>query len=67
MMDTPPGVPSCKIDDGFFELSNEGHLCLHLENFEISSETGFSETTLLQFVKEKNGDSTTTTELAKLK
>jgi F-box-like len=74
LMDSPPGVPSCKIDDEFIKLffepsSDEGCLCPQLEDFEITSEGGFSETILLQFVKEKkNGDSsTTTTGLAKLK
>jgi F-box-like len=73
-LEPPPGSPSCIVDDAFlklfFEPSNEGYLCPHLEDFESSSETAFSETTLLQFVKEKNGDSnttTTTTGLAKLK
>ena len=71
-MEPPPGNPSCKIDDEFlklfFEPSNEGYLCPHLEDFESSSETAFSETTLLQFVKEKNGDSNTHNKgLAKLK
>ena len=76
-MGAPPGLPSCKVDDDFlkffFEPTNdEGCLCPHLEDFESSSETAFSETTLLQFIKEKSGDSstgTTTTSkgLAKLK
>jgi hypothetical protein len=73
-MGAPPGIPSCKVDDSFlklfFESSNdEGYLCPHLEDFECSSETAFSESTLLQFVKEKNRDTTTTTTtgLAKLK
>jgi hypothetical protein len=61
---------SCRIDDAFlklfFESSNdEGYLCPHLEDFSILSEAAFSDTTLLQFVKEKNGDSTTG--IAKLK
>ena len=68
---TPPyATPTCRVDDAFlklfFESSNdEGYLCPHLEDFENSSEAAFSETTLLQFVKEKNGDSSTG--LAKLK
>jgi hypothetical protein len=67
----PPGAPTFKVDDAFlklfFESSNdEGVLCPHLEDFESSSEAEFSETTLLQFVKVKNGDSTSTG-LAKLK
>ena len=66
----PPGIPSCKIDDAFiqlfFESSNdEGCLCPRLEIFKSSRETELPETTLLQFVKEKNGDSTPG--LAKLK
>jgi hypothetical protein len=66
----PPSIPSCKIDDAFlklfFESSNdEGALCPHLEDFESSSVTAFSENTLLQFVREKNGDNVTG--LAKLK
>ena len=73
-MEIPPHIPYCKIDDAFMRLffepsSNEGYLlCPHLEDFEITctSEARFSETTLLHFVKEKNGDSTTTG-LAKLK
>ena len=63
-VETPLGGTSCKIDDAilklFFESSDEGYLCPHLEGFESSSETAFSESTL-QFVKEKNGDTTTTT------
>ena len=70
-MEARPGHPSCKVDDSFlklfFEPSIEGYLCPHLEDFESSSETEFSETTLLQFVKEKNGDHGTTTGLAKLR
>lgn len=74
-MGSPPGHPSCKVDDDFlklfFESSNDGEcLCPLLEDFECSSDTAFSESTLLQFVKEKNGDNTTTittTGLAKLK
>ena len=72
VMETPPDIPYCKIDDAFMRLffepsSNEGYLlCPHLEEFEITSKARFSETTLLQFVKEKKGDSTTTG-LAKLK
>ena len=68
----PPGILySFRIDDAFiklfFESSNdEGVLCPHLEDFESSSEAEFSETTLLQFVKEKNSDDSTTG-LAKLK
>ena len=69
-MEPSPGNPSCKVDDEllklFFEPSNEGYLCPLLEDFESSSETAFSETTLLQFVKEKNGDNTATG-IAKLK
>ena len=68
-MDPPMSSPSCKVDDAFlklfFEPSNEGYLCPHLVDFESSSDTAFSETTLLQFVKAKNGDNTTTG-LAKL-
>ena len=65
-MGAPPDTPSCKVDDAFlklfFESSNgEGYLCPLLEDFESSSDTEFSETTLLQFVKEKNRDTTTTT------
>jgi hypothetical protein len=44
---------------------DEGYLCPHLEDFESSSETAFSELALLQFIREKNSD--TTTGLAKLK
>ena len=74
-MGAPPGIPFCKVDDAFLKMffepsndSDEGYLCPHLEDFESSSETAFSETTLLQFVKEKNGSTTTTnTGLAKLK
>ena len=60
-----------EVDDAFLKLfiessNDEGYLCPHLEDFEISSGTAFSETTLLQFVKEKNGGSNTTG-LAKLK
>ena len=70
-MDFLPGNPSCKIDDAFlklfFEPSDEGYLCPHLEDFECSSETAFSETSLLQFVKGKNGDRNTDPGLAKLK
>jgi len=52
----------------FFESSNdEGALCPHLEDFECSSETEFSETTILQFVKERNGDTSGATGLTKLK
>ena len=67
----PPGAPTFKIDDAFLKLffnssDDEGSpLCPQLEDFESSSENEFSETTLLEFVKEKNGDSTTG--LAKLK
>jgi hypothetical protein len=65
-MDASLCIPSCGVDDAFlklfFESSNdEGYLCPHLEDFESSSGTAFSETTFLLFVKEKNGDSTTTT------
>ena len=73
-MDTPD-IPYCEIDDAFirlfFEPSNEGYLlCPHLENLQIMQNAMFSESTLLQFVKEKNGDnssSATTAGLAKLK
>ena len=34
----------------------EGCLCPNLEDFESSSETKFSESTLLQFIRRKNGD-----------
>ena len=66
----PPNIPSCKIDDAFLKLffessNNEGTLCPYLEDFESSSVTAFSEATLLQFVREKNGDNTAG--LAKLK
>jgi hypothetical protein len=65
-----PDTLSCRIDDAFlklfFESSNdEGYLCPHLEDFSSPSGAAFSDTTLLQFVKEKNSDSTTG--LAKLK
>ena len=64
-------IHSCKIDDAFlklfFESSNdEGAFCPHLEVFSCLRATAFSETTLLQFVREKNGGSSTTG-LAKLK
>jgi hypothetical protein len=68
-----PNSISCRIDDAFiklfFESSNDegGCLCPHLEDFSISTETAFSETTLLQFVREKNGGTTTNTGFAKLK
>jgi F-box-like len=69
-MSAPPDIPTCRVDDAllrmFVEPSNgEGYLCPHLEDFESSSETAFSELALLRFVKEKNGD--TITGLAKLK
>jgi len=52
----------------FFESSNdEGYLCPHLEDFSSLSKAEFFETTLLQFVKKKNGDSATLAGLAKLK
>ena len=65
----PPDIPSCKVDDTFLKLffessNNEGALCPYLEDFEISLVTAFSEATLLQFVREKNGDNAG---LAKLK
>ena len=72
-MGAPPGIPACRVDDEFLKLfiessSDGGYLCPLLEDFESSSETAFSETALLQFVKVKNGGSrTTTTGLAKLK
>jgi hypothetical protein len=62
---TSLGSPRCvSIDDAFlklfFESSNyEGYLCPHLEVFDCLFETAVSDTTLLQFVREKNGDSTT--------
>ena len=68
-----------RIDDAFLKLfiessnddDDEGYLCPHLEDFEISIDTAFSETTLLQFVKKKNGDSnnsnSSNTGLARLK
>jgi len=34
----------------------QGYLCPDLENFESSSDTAFSETSLLQFIRLKNGD-----------
>ena len=66
-----PRIPIFRVDDAFLKLfiessNDEGYLCPHLEDFESSAETAFSETTLLQFVKEKNGD-TSHTGLAKLK
>jgi hypothetical protein len=66
-----PHSLSCRIDDTFlklfFESSNddEGYLCPHLEDFSFKPLATFSDIALLQFVKEKNGDSTTG--LAKLK
>jgi len=70
-MGAPPDTPSCRVDDDFLKLfiessDDEGCLCPHLEDFESSSETAFSSSTLLQFVKEKNGDNTKKG-LAKLK
>jgi hypothetical protein len=69
---SPGHTLSCRINDAFlklfFESSNdEGYLCSHLEDFSSTSGAAFSDTTLLQFVKEKNGASTTSTGLAKLK
>jgi hypothetical protein len=71
-MATPLDIssPNASVDDAFlklfFESSNdEGYLCPHLEVFECLSGTAFSDTTLLQLVREKNGDSTTG--IAKLK
>ena len=63
-MGAPPDIPSCRIDDAFLKLftessNDEGYLCPHLEDFESSSETAFSENALLQFVKGKNGGSKT--------
>ena len=63
-------IPVSSVDDAFLKLfiessNDEGYLCPHLEDFESSSDTAFSEAALLQFVKEKNGDSHTG--LAKLK
>jgi hypothetical protein len=65
-----PDTLSCRIDAAFlklfFESSNdEGYLCPHLEDFECTSGTAFFDTTLLQLVREKNGDSITG--IAKLK
>ena len=61
---TMPGIPAFRVDDAFLKLfiessNDEGYLCPHLEDFESSSDTAFSETALLQFVKEKNGGSNT--------
>ena len=66
----PLDIPTCRVDDALLRMfiepsDDEGYLCPHLEDFESSSETAFSEPALLQFIKEKNGD--TTTGLAKLK
>ena len=70
--ENPLDIPPFKVDDAFVKLffqpsNDEGYLCPHLEDFECSVDTTFSETSLLQFVKEKNADSPTSTGLAKLK
>lgn len=70
-MGGPPDIPACRVDDAFLKLFIESsddktYLCPHLEDFESSSETAFSETTLLQFIKGKNSDNAMTG-LAKLK
>ncbi|KAF8816839.1 hypothetical protein BYT27DRAFT_7154233 [Phlegmacium glaucopus] len=51
-------VDNSNDDHGDEEPDNglDGPLCPNLEIFESSSETEFSETTLLQFVKRKNGN-----------
>ena len=63
-------IPDFRVDDAFLKLfieslNDEGYLCPYLEDFKSTSDTEFSETALLHFVKEKNGDSHTG--LAKLK
>jgi hypothetical protein len=62
-----PIISSCSIDNDFLNMftnDNEeggGYLCPHLKAFECSSETLFSESALLQFVKAKNGENPTST------
>ena len=69
--------PACRVDDSFLKMfisldddnsddqDSGTYLCPQLNDFESSSETAFSEDTLLQFIKAKNGDNSNG--LAKLK
>ena len=76
MVSPPPWVqvdmPTCRVDDAFLRMftssDDGGYLCPHLEDFESSSETAFSENALLQFIREKNGSGEPSTSgLARLK